>query len=108
MTTEVKEEFYDNGQIESRLSYKDGKRHGLYEWWWENGQLEERIDYKNGKIHGLYEWWWENGKISYNNLYQNDEVIIDFIENPELEPKTKEEWFVLALQYEFDIPEEFI
>ena len=34
------EEFYDNGQLEWRASYKDGKLDGLWEKFYENGQLE--------------------------------------------------------------------
>ena len=43
------EEFYDNGQLEWRASYKDGKLDGLWEKFYENGQLEEKRNYKNGK-----------------------------------------------------------
>ena len=41
------EEFYDNGQLEWRASYKDGKLDGLWEKFYENGQLEEKRNYKN-------------------------------------------------------------
>ena len=46
--------WYGNGQIWFKGNYKDGERHGLYEWFNKNdrinGQIVERQNYKNGKI----------------------------------------------------------
>jgi antitoxin component YwqK of YwqJK toxin-antitoxin module len=36
----VIETYYDNGQLELRETYEDGKLNGLHEMWYENGKLE--------------------------------------------------------------------
>ena len=36
----VVETYYDNGQIRTRVTYKDDKLDGLCESWYSNGQLE--------------------------------------------------------------------
>ena len=46
--------YYENGQLEVRENYKDGKVEGLYEGYYENGQLEERGNLKDGKEEGLF------------------------------------------------------
>ena len=80
---------YDNGQLEYKANYKDGKEDGLYEvylekegklsykWnfkngkknvyeqYYDNGQLELKANYKDGKYNGLYEYYYENGKLQF-------------------------------------------
>lgn len=93
----IKEEFYPNGQLQSRITYKDGietnvhseyfyengqlnistifkdgMKDGTWEFYYENGQLQKRINYKEGKYHGMNEGYYENGIIEYRNFYKND------------------------------------
>ncbi|SVC62720.1 uncharacterized protein METZ01_LOCUS315574, partial [marine metagenome] len=42
------EEFYDNGQLELRRNYKNGKEDGLFEGFYENGQLHQKGNFNNG------------------------------------------------------------
>ena len=42
------ETWHENGQIESRGLFKDGKLNGLYESWYENGKPKESTMYKDG------------------------------------------------------------
>ena len=44
----VVETHYDNGQLESRATYKDDKLDGLCEYWYANGQQWSRATYKDG------------------------------------------------------------
>ena len=30
--------YYENGNIFRKGNYKDGRQHGLWEWYWENGK----------------------------------------------------------------------
>ena len=46
----VVETYYDNGQLKSRATYKDGKLDGLFEDWYSDGQLWLRYNYKNGVV----------------------------------------------------------
>ena len=49
MKTEVKTEYYDNGEKELEGNYKDGKQEGVMIAWYENGEKELEGNYKDGK-----------------------------------------------------------
>ena len=55
--------YHDNGQLEFKRNWKDGKRVGLSEWYHENGQLKSKSNWKDGKRVGLSEWYHENGQL---------------------------------------------
>tara|TARA_B100001093_G_C26711360_1_gene963562 strand:+ start:178 stop:477 length:300 start_codon:yes stop_codon:yes gene_type:complete len=42
--------YHDNGQLQLRCSYKDGKKDGLWEWYHDNGQLILARTYKDDKL----------------------------------------------------------
>ena len=42
--------------------------------WYENGQIEAEINYKNGKQHGLSTWYHFNGELNYREEYANGNV----------------------------------
>ena len=71
---------YNNGQIRSKINYKDGKTYGGYIEYYKNGQLMWEGKYKNGKKHdtwiyhekGYGERWKEKG---YQQKYSNGEKI---------------------------------
>jgi antitoxin component YwqK of YwqJK toxin-antitoxin module len=65
------ERFYENGQLENRTDYKDGKKDGLSEWFWENGNLGQRGNLKNGKKEGLLEEFNQNGSLRRSSTYKN-------------------------------------
>jgi len=46
----IVETYYDNGQLQSRANYKNGKREGLGEIWSRDGQLWVRETYKDGVV----------------------------------------------------------
>ena len=54
---------YQNGQLKSEISYKDGKYDGLSKIWYENGQLEIESNWTNHKKNGLSKTWYENGQL---------------------------------------------
>ena len=45
------------------INYKNGKRHGLNEWFYNTDQSFFRTHFKNGKLDGLSEMFHENGEI---------------------------------------------
>ena len=55
--------YHENGQLEMRGNYKDGKDDGLWESYYENGQLEMRGNYKDGEPDGLREFHYDNGQL---------------------------------------------
>ena len=46
----VYEEYYDNGQLRFKTTYKDGKKEGVSEYYYEDGQLWLKKTYKDGKL----------------------------------------------------------
>ena len=67
------ESFYENGQLDYRGNYKNGKKEGLWESYYTNGQFRRKENYKDGKQHGLHEVFYENGQLLYRRNYKNGE-----------------------------------
>ena len=44
--TGISEQFLDNGQLERKANYKNGKQHGLSEWFEENGKFIQKNNYR--------------------------------------------------------------
>jgi antitoxin component YwqK of YwqJK toxin-antitoxin module len=72
------EDFYPNGQVKERLTYKDGTLkilNGPFERWYKSGGLDMIGNYKNGKLDGLYESWGEmNNRLIVRSNYKNGEL----------------------------------
>jgi antitoxin component YwqK of YwqJK toxin-antitoxin module len=67
----IKEGFYPNGQLEYRVTYKEGIE--TWDTYYENGQLKKCINYKDDKEHGLTEEYQENGILEYRRFSKNGE-----------------------------------
>jgi antitoxin component YwqK of YwqJK toxin-antitoxin module len=65
------EEYYENGQLESKGLYKDNIKTGIWEDYYTNGQLAGKGQFKNGKQDGIWEEYYENGKLSSKGLYKD-------------------------------------
>ena len=68
------EDYYENGKLNNRTSYKDGKKDGLVEDYYENGQLNNRTSYKDGKKDGVDEQYYENGQLRLKGNYKDDKI----------------------------------
>ena len=44
-------DFYKNGQLKEKRSYKNGKEDGAYERYFEDGQLWDKGSYREGKLY---------------------------------------------------------
>ena len=73
--TGIVEEFYENGQLQSRENWKDGKEEGLSEMFWDNGQLWWRRNYIDGKQDGLRESFHRNGNSLGTSMWENGELV---------------------------------
>jgi antitoxin component YwqK of YwqJK toxin-antitoxin module len=77
--------FHPNGQLESRIEYKNGLRDGLSETFNENGQILESENYKENILNGLYERFHENGQLRVKVIFKNelpiDGQVESFFEN---------------------------
>ena len=77
--------YHSNGQVESRIEYKNGLRDGLSETFNKNGQILESEHYKENILNGLYEHFYENGqlrvKVILNNKLPVDGQVETFYKN---------------------------
>ena len=64
------EQYYQNGQLKTRLIYHLDTLEGLAEGYYENGQLKVRYQNENNEIHGLYQYYHENGKLATKQWFQ--------------------------------------
>ena len=49
-------DYFNNGQKMKEVTYKDGKKDGLYTWWYENGQKSQEGTIKDGKEISSKSW----------------------------------------------------
>ncbi len=77
----------DNGQLFSRINYKNGEWNGLFETYYRNGQLWGRKNFKNDEIDGLSKSYYENGQLEWKRYFKNgkpDGLWEDYYENGQL------------------------
>jgi TonB family protein len=55
--------YFDNGNIESVVHYKNGVRDGDAKFFWENGNIKQELSYFNGRVNGLVRNYNEKGLI---------------------------------------------
>jgi antitoxin component YwqK of YwqJK toxin-antitoxin module len=67
--------FWENGNIQWRIPYKEGKEDGIEEWFYENGNIHWRIPYKEDKIDGTQKFYDEQGNITETRLWKEGELI---------------------------------
>ena len=65
------EEYWDNGRLREKCTYKDGKKDGPYERYYDNGRLEIKCTYKDGEYNGQYEEYWHNGQLTKKCTYKD-------------------------------------
>ncbi|NDC23893.1 MAG: hypothetical protein EBZ49_07165 [Proteobacteria bacterium] len=65
-------EYHPNGnvRVKGQLNSKE-QEEGIWEWFSENGNIERRIPYKDGKEDGIVEVFYENGNIQIRTPYKN-------------------------------------
>jgi len=69
------EEYHDNGQLESKGTYKDGEpEDGLFESHDENGQLWLRGTFKDGEFDGPYERYDDDGQLVQKLTYKDGKL----------------------------------
>lgn len=67
--------YFDNGQLELSIKFKEGKLNGISKSWHKNGQLEEEENYVDGKKDGVTKGYTEDGLLWYKETWKNDEKI---------------------------------
>ena len=96
MITYKEFEWHRNGQKEVEVTYKDGKREGLFIEWFVNGRKDSESTYKNGVRDGLYTGWHKNGQKRVEGTYKDGEpdgLVTWWHENGQKEKEgTYKEW----------------
>lgn len=64
---------YDNGIIQMKGDYRNGKRNGLWQSWYPSGTLWSETTFKAGLKDGPTVTYYENGTTRYRGFYKSDE-----------------------------------
>lgn len=65
----LREEYHKNGQLKSKGYFIEGKEDGLWERYHSNGVLNSKVNYTNGIKDGLYEEYYYNGQLWSQGKY---------------------------------------
>jgi hypothetical protein len=69
------EEYYDNGQLDTKGNYINDEKDGYWEWYYSNGDPECKGSYKNGKGEGTWRFYDKNDGLKRKSIYKNGEKI---------------------------------
>ena len=69
------ESYFENGTREFRANMKDGERDGIAEGYSENGSVVLRANYKGGKTDGLMEGYFEDGTLVFRGNWKDGELL---------------------------------
>jgi uncharacterized protein len=73
--------YYPDGSIKSKGSYKENLKEGNWEFYHENGQVEQKGSYKGNLFSGEWYWYYENGNLKREENYylgKNDGVYLEY------------------------------
>ena len=69
--SEVKIEYWENGNILSQVHYKDGLRDGSCRYYFKNGLMMAEGFYLKGKMSGYWHSFYENGQLKEKGKYDH-------------------------------------
>ena len=69
--TGIVKDYYDNGNLENEMAFKDGKKDGSLKGYYPNGNLLIEDTYKEGKIDGISKLYYENGNLKSETPYKD-------------------------------------
>ncbi|WP_338946227.1 toxin-antitoxin system YwqK family antitoxin [Fusobacterium canifelinum] len=69
--TGIVEKYSEDGILQERREYKNGKADGISKFFYPDGKLSSETTYKNGKRNGLEKAYQENGKLEYEIKYKD-------------------------------------
>ena len=58
-------QYFESGQVQSEMNYKDGKVHGKSYSYFESGQVQSEMNYKDGENDGIKTYYYNNGNIRF-------------------------------------------
>jgi antitoxin component YwqK of YwqJK toxin-antitoxin module len=75
------EEYWNNGKLESRGNYVNGKREGYWEMFhYLTNHLRCKGNYVNGEQDGYWEWYYTDGEIWWTDRFVNKKFLNDYQE----------------------------
>lgn len=66
--------YADNGKLEQKVGFYNGKKQGIAKIWFPNGQLKVKSHYQQNKLIGSYKSWWPNGVLASEANYKNGKL----------------------------------
>tara|TARA_B100000787_G_scaffold162471_1_gene143215 strand:- start:32 stop:1021 length:990 start_codon:yes stop_codon:yes gene_type:complete len=90
----LQKKYFENGQLNYKINYKNDKRDGLYVEYFENGNLAFKVNYKNDKKEGSYERYNSTSQLeflAFKANYKNGELdglLETYYENGSVEART--------------------
>jgi len=73
-------ENYDNGQLQQRGFYQEGRRNGLWIEHYDNGQVREKVTWKDDHRHGPYEEYEKSGALKSKGMFHMEEKCGSWVE----------------------------
>ena len=70
--TEVKKEYYENGNFKSELPLKGDVVNGIAKYYYEDGALKKEVSYVNGVKSGLIKKYFHDGSLNWECFYENN------------------------------------
>ena len=83
----IHKKWYEDGQLEIEINFKDGKWDGIFKEWYENNQIKQEGNWENNRTIGLWKIWYENGQLKSESDFINgkfDGLYRDWYENGQL------------------------
>ncbi|WP_282015361.1 toxin-antitoxin system YwqK family antitoxin [Marinifilum flexuosum] len=68
----VSNTFYKSGEKQYDIPYQDGKKHGKVIWYYKSGKVYRETDYKLGKKDGYQRKYWESGNLKSEMVYKDN------------------------------------
>ncbi len=66
--------YWENGKLQSELSYKNDKLNGRAVWYFENGLMEQEAYYLDNVLNGSMKRWYSNGRLETESVYINGKL----------------------------------
>ena len=73
--TEIKKEYYTNGNIRTITTYLNNLRHGRKISFYQNGNIMYEASYSNDRLNGTTIFYYENGELNFKMIYKDGKYI---------------------------------
>lgn len=70
----TKRDYWDNGHLQSEMTYKKGKLEGKATWYYDNGNKEQEVFYHENVLNGTLKRWYKNGNLETESEYENGKL----------------------------------